>query len=201
MLKGAADLVVGGVAFLVTLPLVAFLALLVKLTSPGPAFFRQPRVGRGGAVFHCLKLRTMVTDAQDLLERDPALRERHRRNGFKLPTGSDPRVTPLGGFLRRWHLDELPQLWNVLRGEMSLVGPRPIVPEELAHYGDRVHEFLSVRPGIFGSWTARGRARPDYPERTEVELSYVRNPSLGRDLRTLLRHIPVLARGQEDGEP
>jgi lipopolysaccharide/colanic/teichoic acid biosynthesis glycosyltransferase len=140
----------------------------------------------------------MVHDAERLLEDDPELLARHRRNGFKLPTAHDPRVTPLGQLLRRTHLDELPQLWNVLRGEMSLVGPRPIVDEELYRYGDRASELLDMKPGIFGPWTALGRDRVDYPERVEVELSYRIGGSLGRDLYILLQHVPVLARGQRD---
>jgi lipopolysaccharide/colanic/teichoic acid biosynthesis glycosyltransferase len=140
----------------------------------------------------------MVHDAERLLEDDPDLLARHRRNGFKLPTAHDPRVTLLGRLLRRTHLDELPQLWNVLRGEMSLVGPRPIVDEELYRYGDRASELLDMKPGIFGPWTALGRDRVDYPERVEVELSYRIGGSLGRDLYILLQHVPVLARGQRD---
>ncbi len=142
----------------------------------------------------------MVPDAEAWLERDLGLKALHRINGFKLPRSSDPRITRIGHFLRFTHLDELPQLINVLRGEMSLVGPRPVVEEELEWYGDRKEEFLSVRPGIFGEWTARGKRRPDYPERVEVELSYIQGRGFLKDLLILLRNIPVLLVGQSEGE-
>jgi exopolysaccharide production protein ExoY len=196
-LKRTADLLGAGAGLVLSLPVLLLLALAVKLSSPGPVFFRHARVGLDGKGFYCYKLRTMVRDAERRLREDPELQARHRQNGFKLPTREDPRVTRLGRFLRRTHLDELPQLWNVFRGEMSLVGPRPIVDEELLHYGDRQREFLSVRPGIFGPWTAQGRCRVDYPERVEVELSYGKAGSATEDLRILVRHLPVLARGQE----
>jgi Undecaprenyl-phosphate galactose phosphotransferase WbaP len=189
------------VALVLTAPLLLILAVAVKLTSPGPVFFRHARVGREGRPFHCLKLRTMVWDAEKRLRSDPELQELHRLSGFKLPTRQDPRVTPVGRFLRRTHLDELPQLWNVLTGSMSLIGPRPIVEEELLHYGERRREFLAVRPGIFGPWTAQGPDRVDYPERVEVELSYRRQASLWGDVGILLRHLPVLAKGQADEAP
>jgi Undecaprenyl-phosphate galactose phosphotransferase WbaP len=196
--KRALDVLGATLGLVLAAPILLVLSVLVRLTSPGPAFFRHARIGQGGKVFHCYKLRTMVRDAEDRLALDPELREWHRRNGFKLPTRHDPRVTPLGRFLRRTHLDELPQLWNVLRGHMSLIGPRPIVDEELLHYGDRDREFLDIRPGIFGPWTAQGTNRVDYPQRTEVELSYRTRASLREDLRILLRHLPVLVKGQGD---
>lgn len=129
---------------------------------------------------------------------DDDLRKRYRENGFKIPRDEDPRITSVGHFLRFWHLDELPQLWNVLRGEISLVGPRPIVEEEICHYGERAELFLSMRPGIFGPWTALGRRRPNYPDRTDVELSYLEKRSLAYDFRLLMSCLPVLARGQDE---
>jgi exopolysaccharide production protein ExoY len=188
-----------GAALLIGFPVLAFLALAVKLSSPGPAFFRQERIGLGGRPFHCLKLRTMVRDAQERLDRDPELKDLHRRNGFKLPTRDDPRVTPLGRFLRRTHLDELPQLINAVRGDMSLVGPRPMERvqwEEWLEYDPDSVDVLSVPPGIFGAWTAQGRNRVEDPERILVELDYVRNRSLLLDLKILVRHLPVLLQGQ-----
>jgi lipopolysaccharide/colanic/teichoic acid biosynthesis glycosyltransferase len=140
----------------------------------------------------------MRPDAQAMLDHDPDLRDRYIRNGFKLPLQEDPRVTPIGRFLRRWHLDELPQLVNVLNGTMSLVGPRPVVPEELSHYGAGAAELLAARPGIVGAWTSHGRLRPGYPERVRIELEYVRNATPARDLLILARSIPVVLRGQGD---
>lgn len=144
-----------------------------------------------------------MVDAEEWLERDPELKAQHEGNGYKLPRCEDPRVTPLGHFLRFSHIDELPQLINVLRGEMSLVGPRPLVEGELAWYEDRRDEFLSVDPGIFGPWTGQGKDRVDYPERVEVELGYIRNRSLRMDLAILFRNVPVVLMGQveKSGRP
>jgi lipopolysaccharide/colanic/teichoic acid biosynthesis glycosyltransferase len=140
----------------------------------------------------------MLPDAEQLLDRDEELRSRYRRNGFKLPSHQDPRVTPLGRRLRRWHLDELPQFWNVLQGSMSLVGPRPVVPDELAEYHPHQSDLLRVKPGITGAWTCLGRRRPDYPERARLELDYARNRTLGGDLAILLRSIPAAFQGAPD---
>jgi lipopolysaccharide/colanic/teichoic acid biosynthesis glycosyltransferase len=180
-------------------PLLVLGAALVLLASGRPVFFGHLRVGRNGRPFRCWKLRTMRPDAQAMLDRDPALRDRYIRNDFKLPLQEDPRITPVGRFLRRWHLDELPQLINVLNGTMSLVGPRPIVREELAQYGAGAAELLTARPGIVGAWTSHGRKRPGYPERVAVELEYVRSATARRDLAILVRSIPVVLRGQDEG--
>lgn len=196
LLKRIFDFVLAGILFLLSLPLLLLGAVAVKLSSPGPVFFWHRRVGRDGESFGCLKLRTMVVNAEAWLERDPDLREKHRGNGHKLPRSEDPRVTSLGSFLRFSHLDELPQLINVLKGEMSLVGPRPLVEEELEWYGERRRELLSVQPGIFGAWTGQGKARVPYPQRVEVELGYVRDRSFGKDVRILLRNVPVVLTGQ-----
>ena len=143
----------------------------------------------------------MVVDAEEWLDRDPQLKARYKGNGYKLNRAHDPRVTPLGHFLRFSHLDELPQLINVLRGEMSLVGPRPIVEDELEWYGEAKHELLSVRPGVFGPWTGQGKARAAYPGRAEIELGYVRDHSVLKDVTILLRNVPVVLTGQpEDGK-
>ncbi len=176
-------------------PLLGMLMLLVWIDSGGPVLFAQLRVGRQGKPFRCLKLRTMRPEAEQMLKRDAELRRRHRANNFKLPTAEDPRVTRIGRLLRRTSLDELPQLLNVVRGEMSLVGPRPVVPDELIHYGADARKLLSVRPGITGSWAVNGRNRVDYPERVRLELQYVDTWSLVRDLVVLGQTIPVVLFG------
>ena len=195
-MKRAFDIAAAAVLLLAASPLLLALALLVKVTSPGPAFFGHGRIGREGKPFRCWKFRTMVADAEAWLERHPELRRKHRANGFKLRAHEDPRITSPGRLLRYTHLDELPQLVNVLKGDMSMVGPRPIVEEELAWYGKHAEELLSVRPGIFGPWTAGGKARAEYPARVDVELAYVRRHSLLGDLGILLRNVPVLLTGQ-----
>ncbi len=196
--KRAFDILAAAVLLVLAAPLLLVCAALIKLTSRGPVIFRHRRCGVGNRPFWCYKFRTMVHDAEEWLDEDEELRRLHRENGFKLPRARDPRITSVGHFLRYTHLDELPQLWNVLRGEMSLVGPRPIVEEELRYFGAGAEELLTVRPGIFGEWTALGRDRPRYPERVDVELDYARAPSLRRDVSILLRNLPVLVNGQEE---
>lgn len=198
MIRRAIDLAVSSAMLAAASPFLIAGALGVLVSSGRPVFFGHVRVGRGGRPFRCWKLRTMRTDAQAVLERDEALRARYIANGFKLPLDEDPRVTPFGRLLRRTYIDELPQLMNVLNGSMSLVGPRPIVPEELGEFGAGAGELLHARPGIVGAWTSRGRRRPGYPERVRIELEYVRNPTAKRDLLILARSIPVVLRGQED---
>jgi len=200
-MKRIFDIVVASIALVLMLPFLLVAALAVRFTSNGPAFFSHERCGCRKVPFQCIKLRTMVPDAQDWLEQDSDLKARYKENGFKLDSNEDPRITNLGRFLRRYHLDELPQLINVLRGEMSLVGPRPIINEELEWYGEDKDELLSVQPGIFGPWTVMGQNRPEYPARALLELSYIREPSWNKDLSLLLGHVPVLLMGQsEEGD-
>lgn len=197
--KRLMDMVGAVIALILCLPLLIVLGVAVRVTSRGPVVFRQVRLGIGGRPFHCLKLRSMVHDAEGLLEADEELFRLHRSNGFRLPTGHDPRVTPVGRLLRRTHLDELPQLWNVVRGDLSLVGPRPVEAEQYHDWvkaDPEASDVLSVKPGIFGAWTVQGQNRVDDPARIRVELDYVRSRSLLGDLAILLRHLPVLARGQ-----
>jgi exopolysaccharide biosynthesis polyprenyl glycosylphosphotransferase len=183
--------VAGAVAGLVVLsPLLALCAIAVKLTSPGPVLFRQRRVGLGGETFEMLKLRTMVRDADARAVEVQGVNVYGDSRLFKV--AGDPRVTAIGRFLRRSSLDELPQLWNVLRGEMSLVGPRPIVPAEIRHYRDDGQMLLLLQPGITGLWQVSGRSNLAYPERTNLELEYVEAWTLGRDLRILAATVPAV---------
>ncbi|MFY8147849.1 MAG: sugar transferase [Prochlorococcaceae cyanobacterium] len=174
-------------------PVFLLLALLVKLTSRGPVFYVQQRVGRGYRSFGCIKFRTMRRDADRLLStllaESPDLEEEFR-NDFKLR--KDPRITRLGKFLRRSSLDELPQFLNVLRGEMSVVGPRPIVQKELERYGDRMDEVLAVRPGLTGLWQVSGRNNLTYAKRVKLDVSYARHRSFWMDLRIILRTFSVI---------
>ncbi|HEX7049313.1 MAG TPA: sugar transferase [Longimicrobiales bacterium] len=197
MLRRVVDVVCALILLLITAPLLAAGALAVLIGSGRPIFFGHTRVGRGGKLFRCWKLRTMTPCAERVLQHAPALRQRYIENGFKLGNGEDPRITREGRWLRRSYVDEIPQFFNVLSGTMSLIGPRPVVLEELALYGDGVEELLQWRPGIFGEWTSRGRRRPDYPERARLELEFIRNRSIRRDLMVLLRSIPVVLRGQD----
>lgn len=198
-LRRAADVVGAGVLLLALLPVLAAAALAVVLASGRPVFFGHRRVGRSGRSFRCWKLRTMEVGAEERLEEEPELRLRYVENGFKIPETEDPRLTPVGRWLRRRYIDEIPQLLNVLNGTMSLVGPRPLVEEEIACFGDDAGELLGVNPGIVGAWTSLGHGRPDYPERAGIELEYVRTRSTATDLRILLRSVGVVLRAQRKG--
>src|SRR3712207_2076823 len=162
-----------------SLPLFLALCLLVWLESRGPVFYSAKRMGRDDTLFSCVKFRTMVPDAeavlQRILEEDPALREEYSKY-HKLR--DDPRVTRIGRFLRKTSLDELPQLWNVLRGEMSLVGPRPYLPRESSEIGETQGEILRAYPGITGMWQVGGRNSTSFAERVQIDRNYVRNWSI-----------------------
>ncbi len=194
--KRAMDIAGAGLLLLLALPAFLAIAALVRMDG-GPAFYAHPRVGRGGRSFGCLKFRSMVIDADRrlaaLLERNPAAR-REWETTRKLR--DDPRVTWVGRFLRATSLDELPQLINVLKGEMSLVGPRPVQAAELAaYYGAATQHYLAVRPGLTGPWQVSGRSDTSYAQRVALDVGYVTQPSLLRDIRILLRTpVAVLAR-------
>lgn len=186
--KRALDVLGATVGIIVTAPLIALLSMVIVIESRGFPFFRHIRVTCNGRRFGCLKLRTMYANAEEHLQADTALYDAYLLNNYKIPEEHDPRITQLGRFLRRTSLDELPQFWNVLVGDMSLVGPRPVVPPELEHYpGARRRLFLSLRPGLTGAWAVSGRHAVGYPERAEIELGYVRHWSLRTDLMVLLK--------------
>lgn len=185
--------VTGAVGFLVVFaPLFALIALLVRLSGPG-VIFAHTRVGRGGRLFPCYKFRTMVPNAQAVLDRllgeQPALRAEWEKD-FKLK--DDPRITGIGRLLRKYSLDELPQFWNVIRGDMSLVGPRPVVPDELRRYGKRASVYLAVRPGVTGLWQVGGRNDVDYAERIRMDSTYVAKQCLLMDLSILVKTVAVV---------
>lgn len=182
LLKRTLDLILATGLLVLLAPLLLVLALLVRLQDGGPAFYRRRVVGPKGE-FDAFKLRTMRVDADELLVRDAAFRREFEVN-FKLK--DDPRVTALGSVLRRLSLDELPQLWNVMWGEMSLVGPRMITPRELQRYGDSGWIFRAVKPGVTGYWQIEGRQDVSYDRRIEMDLYYVKNWSLALDCKILL---------------
>jgi len=192
--KRVIDIVVAAIGIVLCAPLLALLAAAIRAESSGSPVFRHERIGYRGKRFLCLKLRTMRTDAEAQLRSDPHLDEEYRRHHFKIPYDRDPRVTKFGRFLRQTSLDELPQLWNVLMGQMSLVGPRPVVEEELGLYGEKQDLVLSVRPGITGAWAVNGRQLLGYPERCAIELSYVRQWTVTGDLRILAQTAAIVTR-------
>jgi Undecaprenyl-phosphate galactose phosphotransferase WbaP len=184
--KRGFDLTVAILGGILCLPFFAIIAILVRLSSPGPAFYGHVRIGQGGKRFRTWKFRTMVVDADKalhgLLASNPQLCAEWRNN-HKLQ--DDPRVTRFGALLRKTSIDEAPQLWNVIRGEMSLVGPRPIVDAEIAKYSDFYRLYQTVRPGITGLWQISGRSDTSYAERVELDAHYVGNWSLWLDMRIL----------------
>jgi exopolysaccharide production protein ExoY len=195
-MKRDMDIALAAVLLLVAAPVMLIIAAAIRWTSPGAAIFRQVRIGRNARPFRIWKFRTMRGDAEAVLRADAALYAEYVANDYKLPPDRDPRITPLGRWLRRTSLDELPQLINVLRGEMSLVGPRPIVTDEIAHYGDHADTFHAALPGLTGAWQVAGRSDLRYPERCDVELEYVRNWSLARDLMILLATVRLVISGR-----
>ncbi|MFI2858322.1 sugar transferase [Paenibacillus sp. JSM ZJ436] len=188
--KRSMDLILALVGLIVLLPVFILLAIIIKAKEPsGPVFFKQPRVSKDFKLFHIYKFRSMVTDAEVKLKQNPALYEKYLANNYKLEPEEDPRITKLGRFLRKSSLDELPQLINVIKGEMSLVGPRPVVANELVEYKEKKADLLSVKPGITGYWQVSGRSSVGYPERVHLELYYVYNKSILLDIKILFATV------------
>ncbi len=180
------DVVVASTVLLLLSPLMVVAAALVKLHDGGPVFFRQPRVGRQGEIFHMMKFRSVVVDAEARLTE---LQEHNEGAGVLFKMKDDPRITPVGGFLRRYSIDELPQLFNVLRGEMSLVGPRPPLQSEVQQYHIDVHRRLLVRPGLTGLWQVSGRSELSWDESVRLDLYYVDNWSMTADLVIIAKTV------------
>jgi lipopolysaccharide/colanic/teichoic acid biosynthesis glycosyltransferase len=192
-LKRIGDIIFSLIVLTLGSPIFISIAILVKLSSPGSVFYIQKRVGRNYREFGCIKFRTMYKDADDLLpnllEKYPLMRKEFEKD-FKLR--QDPRITKLGRFLRRSSLDELPQFFNVLKGEMSVVGPRPIVSNEIIKYSLFMEEVISVRPGLTGLWQVSGRNNLSYKKRVELDLFYARNRNFLLDLEIIILTLGVL---------
>jgi exopolysaccharide production protein ExoY len=191
--KAVFDRIFAALALLFFAPFLIVISMVIFFSDGGPILFRHKRVGRDGRTFNCLKFRTMANDAEQrlnaILEADPEARAEWEANQ-KLE--DDPRITCVGEFFRKTSLDELPQFWNVLRGEMSVVGPRPIVADEARHYGENYRDYLSVRPGVTGLWQVMGRSRTTYAERVAMDVEYVRNRSFRMDISIILKTIKVM---------
>ena len=192
-LKRIGDIIFSLIVLTLGSPIFILIGILVKLSSPGSVFYIQKRVGRNYREFGCIKFRTMYKDADDLLpnllEKYPLMRKEFEKD-FKLR--QDPRITKLGRFLRRSSLDELPQFFNVLKGEMSVVGPRPIVSNEIIKYSLFMEEVISVRPGLTGLWQVSGRNNLSYKKRVELDLFYARNRNFLLDLEIIILTLGVL---------
>lgn len=179
--------IVGSIAGLLLLTPILLLVSSFYLfgDNKGPIIFKQSRIGKNGEKFDIYKFRSMVIDAEEKLNSDEYLLKKYINNNYKLEPSEDPRITKFGEFIRKTSLDELPQFFNILKGQMSLVGPRPVIEKELEEYGDQVEKFLSVKPGVTGYWQISGRSNIGYPERVDIELYYIDKASFKLDLNIM----------------
>jgi exopolysaccharide biosynthesis polyprenyl glycosylphosphotransferase len=196
--KRLIDFILSFIAIIILSPLFFILAILIKITSPGPVFFKHKRLGLNGKIIEIYKFRSMVINAQEILDKllaeNPELRKEYEET-YKLK--NDPRITKIGKFLRKTSLDELPQLFNVLKGDLSLVGPRPIVLKEINKYGEYGKFLLRVPPGVTGLWQISGRSDVDYDERVEMDMQYISNWNIWLDLNILFKTIPAVLKKME----
>jgi exopolysaccharide biosynthesis polyprenyl glycosylphosphotransferase len=190
--KRCFDLIVAGVALTLAFPIMLVTALLIKLTSKGPILFKQVRVGEGGRFFWCYKFRSMCTDAE---AQKAQLMHLNEASGPVFKMKKDPRVTPIGAFIRKFSIDELPQFFNVLKGDMSIVGPRPPIPAEVAEYTEFERGRLAVKPGITCLWQVGGRSNVSFERWVELDLLYISTMSLKNDFKILMQTIPAVLRG------
>lgn len=185
--KRTADILVSLIGLIFLSPLFLIISIAVKLDSKGPAFFVHKRIGKDGKIINVYKFRTMVDNAEGLIRKFTPEQLKKFNENFKLE--DDPRITRIGKFLRKTSLDELPQLLNILKGELSIIGPRPVVSNEIERYGENKEKFLSVTPGLTGYWAANGRSCTTYEERMQMELYYVDNISLKTDIEIFFKTI------------
>ena len=185
VVKRGFDILVSSVVLVLLLPVFLILAVLIKLDSKGPVFFLHKRIGKNGKEIKIYKFRTMVQNAEELLKRFTPEQKKEYEENYKLD--NDFRITKIGNILRKTSLDELPQLINILKGDMSIVGPRPLVKDELEKYGENKEKFLSVTPGLTGNWACNGRSNIEYDERIKLELDYVDNCSLWFDIKIIFK--------------
>ena len=185
--KRTADILVSLIGLIFLSPLFLIISIAVKLDSKGPAFFVHKRIGKDGKIINIYKFRTMVDNAEGLIRKFTPEQLKKFNENFKLE--DDPRITRIGKFLRKTSLDELPQLLNILKGELSIIGPRPVVSNEIERYGENKEKFLSVTPGLTGYWAANGRSCTTYEERMQMELYYVDNISLKTDIEIFFKTI------------
>jgi lipopolysaccharide/colanic/teichoic acid biosynthesis glycosyltransferase len=191
-IKRSIDFTGALIGLIIFFPLFLILPLVIKAQSSGPVFFKRKVLGQKGKLFSAFKFRTMVKNADEILRKDQELNERYLEN-FKLK--KDPRITTVGYFLRRYSLDEIPQFFNVLKGQMSIVGPRMMTAEEIKLYGDDREKVLGVRPGMTGVWQVSGRQDVPFARRKEMDLDYINNWHLMEDILILFKTIPVVING------
>ena len=186
-IKRAIDVIISIIGLIVLSPIFLILAIIIKLDSKGPVFFAHTRYGKDGKKFKMYKFRTMYENAQDMINDFTPEQMKEWKENFKLQ--DDPRITKVGKFLRKTSLDELPQIVNIIKGDLSIIGPRPVIEEELEKYGDNKDKFLSVTPGLTGYWQANGRSSTTYEQRMEMELYYTDNISPKLDVKIFFKTI------------
>lgn len=187
IVKRTTDVTLSAIAMILLLPVFAVIALAIKLESKGPVFFKHTRIGKDGKIIKIYKFRSMVENAEDLIKEFTPEQMKEYKENYKL--SNDPRITKIGEFLRKTSLDELPQLLNIIKGDLSIIGPRPVVAEELKKYGPNIEKFLSVTPGLTGYWAANGRSCTTYEQRMQMELFYIDNLSLKMDVKVFFKTI------------
>ena len=187
MLKRVADITISLCALIALLPVFAIISLAIKLESKGPVFFKHTRIGKDGKIIKIYKFRSMVNNAEDLIKKFTPEQMKEYKENYKLE--KDPRITKVGNILRKTSLDELPQLINIIKGDLSIIGPRPVIEEELKKYGANAEKFLSVTPGLTGYWAANGRSNTTYEQRMQMELFYIDNISFKMDVKVFLKTI------------
>ena len=186
-IKRVIDVILASVALILLSPLFAIIAIAIKIDSKGPVFFAHKRIGKNGKIIKLYKFRSMVINAEELIKSFTPEQMREYKENYKLT--NDPRITKVGKFLRKTSLDELPQLINIINGDLSIIGPRPVVTDELEKYGVNKDKFLSVTPGLTGYWAANGRSNTTYEQRMEMELYYIDNLSLKMDIKVFFKTI------------
>ncbi|MED4063774.1 sugar transferase [Priestia megaterium] len=191
--KRVVDIIGAFIGLLLTFPIFVLISVLYLFgENKGPIFFGQSRIGRDGKVFKMYKFRSMIVNAEAVLKNDKLLYKKYLENNYKLEPEEDPRITKIGSFLRKTSLDELPQLINVLKGDMSLVGPRPVIQEELKEYNNRLAEFLNVKPGVTGYWQICGRSDVGYPERADLEFYYIEHRGVKLDFTIIIKTVVLV---------
>ena len=185
--KRVIDVILASIALILLSPLFAIIAIAIKIDSKGPVFFAHKRIGKNGKIIKLYKFRSMVINAEELIKSFTPEQMREYKENYKLT--NDPRITKVGKFLRKTSLDELPQLINIINGDLSIIGPRPVVADELEKYGVNKDKFLSVTPGLTGYWAANGRSNTTYEQRMEMELYYIDNLSLKMDIKVFFKTI------------
>lgn len=186
-IKRVIDVILASIALILLSPLFAIIAIAIKRDSKGPVFFEHKRIGKNGKIIKLYKFRSMVINAEELIKSFTPEQMKEYKANYKLT--NDPRITKVGKFLRKTSLDELPQLINIINGDLSIIGPRPVIADELEKYGTNKDKFLSVTPGLTGYWAANGRSNTTYEQRMEMELYYIDNLSLKMDIKVFFKTI------------